>query len=111
LGAQSATAKFIEMICFASFAIFHVYLIQIYFESKYLKKLRFLDWNTEGFESTGFDIPLYASLLMTMLLSFVTTSYELRYKIIKINGHQEGLARLIEKSRWVKRRCVGGACP
>jgi len=29
--------KFIEMICFSSFEIFHIYLIQIYFESKYLK--------------------------------------------------------------------------
>ena len=34
-GAQGATAKFIEIICFAKFATFHVYLlIQIYFESK-----------------------------------------------------------------------------
>ena len=57
-----ATAKLAETICFADFAIFHVCLIQIYFESKYLKKLRFLDSNTEGFESIGFDILLYASL-------------------------------------------------
>jgi len=59
-GAQSATAKFTESVCFANFAIFHAYLIQIYFESKYSKKLRFLDSNTEGLESIGFDIPLYA---------------------------------------------------
>jgi len=39
--AKSATAKFIEIICLANFAIFHVYLIQIYFESKYSKKLWF----------------------------------------------------------------------
>jgi len=38
-GAQNAAAKFIEIIWFSSFAIFHVYLIQIYFKSKYLKKL------------------------------------------------------------------------
>jgi len=34
---KNATAKFIEIICFANFAIFHVDLIQIYFESKYSK--------------------------------------------------------------------------
>jgi len=45
-------------------AIFLVSLIQIYFKSKYSKKLRFLDSNTEGFESIGFDIPLYASLVV-----------------------------------------------
>ena len=44
-GTQSATAKFIafaeliQTICFADMAIFHVYLTQNYFESKYLKKL------------------------------------------------------------------------
>jgi len=39
MSAKSATAKFIEIICFASFAIFHVYLIHIFFESEYSKKL------------------------------------------------------------------------
>ena len=34
-GAQSATEKLIGIICFADFAIFHKYLIHIYFESKY----------------------------------------------------------------------------
>jgi len=62
--AKSATAKFIEIICFANFEIFNVYLFQIYFESKYSKKLWFLDSNTERFESIGFDIPLYASLVL-----------------------------------------------
>jgi len=51
-----------ETNCFADVKIFHVYLIQIYFEYKYLQELWFLDWNTEGFKSIGFDIPLYASL-------------------------------------------------
>jgi len=55
-GAQSATAKVIEIICFANFAIFYVCLIQIDFESKYSNKLCFLDSN-----AGGFDIPLYAS--------------------------------------------------
>ena len=57
---KSATAKLtvIETICFADFEIFHVYLIQIYFESKYLKKLIF-GLNTKGFEFIGFHIPLY----------------------------------------------------
>jgi len=47
--AKCATAKFIviaeliETICFVDFAIFHVYLIQIYFESKCSKKILFLD--------------------------------------------------------------------
>jgi len=59
-GAQSPTAKFIEIIC-ADFAIFHVYSIQIYFESKYSKKLIF------GLKSIGFDIPLHASLLESTL--------------------------------------------
>jgi len=36
---KSATAKFIEIICFCQLCNFHLYLIQIYFESKYLKKL------------------------------------------------------------------------
>ena len=61
-GVQKATAKFGETICFAKFAIYHVYLIQICFESEYSKKLLFLDSNTAGFESTGFNIPLYAPL-------------------------------------------------
>jgi len=60
---KSATAKFIEIICFANFAIFHFYLIQIYFESKYSKKLWFLVSTTEWFESIGFDIPLCTSLV------------------------------------------------
>jgi len=47
---------------FCPIAVFHVYSIQIYFESKYSKKLRFLDLYTEGLESIGFDIPIYASL-------------------------------------------------
>jgi len=34
-----ATAKLIETYYFADFVIFHVYLIQTYFKSKYLKKL------------------------------------------------------------------------
>jgi len=55
---KSDTAKFIGIVCFAFFAIFHGYLIQIYFGSKDSKKLWFLDSNTEGF-----DIPLYASLI------------------------------------------------
>jgi len=38
-GVQSATAKFIEIICFAKLEVFNVYLIKIYFESKHLKKL------------------------------------------------------------------------
>jgi len=62
---MSATTTFIEIICFASFAIFHLDLIQIYLQSKYSKKLWFLDSNTERFKSLGFDIPLYASLPMT----------------------------------------------
>jgi len=37
----TATAKLIETICFAGFAIFHVYLIQIYFESKYSEKVSY----------------------------------------------------------------------
>jgi len=37
--AKSATAEFTEIICLDNFAIFHVYLIQICFESKYSKKL------------------------------------------------------------------------
>jgi len=60
---KSATTKFIESFCFANFAIFHVHLIQICFESKYSKKLCFLDSNTEWIKSIGFDIPLYAPLI------------------------------------------------
>jgi len=61
--ANSATAKFIEIICFANFAIFHTYLFQIFFESKYSKKLWVLDSKTEG--SYAY-IPLHASLSMTI---------------------------------------------
>ena len=50
---------------FCQLSVFHIYLIQIYFESKYSKKLWFLDSNTQGFESIRFDIPLYASLAKT----------------------------------------------
>jgi len=32
------TAKLTETICFAGFVIFHIYLIQTYFKSKYSKK-------------------------------------------------------------------------
>ena len=35
---EQDTVKFIEFICFANFAVFHVYLTQIYFESKHSKK-------------------------------------------------------------------------
>jgi len=38
LSTNSVNTTFIEIICFANFAIFHVYLIQSYFESKYLEK-------------------------------------------------------------------------
>jgi len=58
-GAQSATAKFIETICFAIFAIFQVYLIKIY-----LKSTKILIRNTKGFESIGINIPLYAFLVV-----------------------------------------------
>ena len=39
---QSATEKCIEIICFANFAIFHVYLIQIYLTSNFAKNSDFL---------------------------------------------------------------------
>ena len=52
--------KTYETICFSEFAIFHVYLIQIYFGSKQL---------IFGFESIGFDIPLYASLVASNIRS------------------------------------------
>ena len=76
-GGQSATAKLIEIICFANFAIFHVCLIQIYIESKYLKKLWGLDSNTEGFESKGFYIPLYASLITINSSNLTISNYPL----------------------------------
>jgi len=44
------TAKIIETVCFADFAIFHIYWIQIYFESKFSTKLWFFYSNTKGFE-------------------------------------------------------------
>jgi len=58
-----ATAKLVEVICFADFAIFCIIcLISIYFESEFLKKLLFFYSNTEGLESIGFNIPLCAFL-------------------------------------------------
>jgi len=40
--ANTDIAKLIETICFADYAIFHIYLIKIYFESKYSKKMNFV---------------------------------------------------------------------
>jgi len=62
---KECTAKFIGSVCFANFAIFHVYLIHIHLKSKYSRKFLFLDSTAEGLESIGFDIPLYASLIET----------------------------------------------
>ena len=57
------SAKLTETICFADCSFSRFFNPNL-FRSKYSKKLRFLDSNTEGFESIGFDIPLYASLVV-----------------------------------------------
>ena len=65
--AKSATVKFIEIISLANYAFFHVHVIQIYFESEYSKKRWILALNTAGFNSTGFDISLYASPVVSQM--------------------------------------------
>jgi len=68
-GAQSATENLLELSVLPTLQLFHIHLIHVYFESKYSEKLLFLNSNTEGFESTGFDILLYTSLIVTYVLA------------------------------------------
>ena len=67
--------KLIGIICFADFAVFHVHLIQIYFESKYSEKLWLLDSNTEG---SIICIHNYVHIVLALRLPGVTAGFCLR---------------------------------
>ena len=79
--AQIVTAKVVEIFVLPILQFFCLFLFRIYFESKYSRKMWFLDLNTEGFEFIGFDIPLYASLVGTPFSQSSTLCYEKLYSL------------------------------